>query len=99
MQATTAIALAGHRGPELTLFIVVDDTTGTVAVLPAGENTKGYLVLLEGLDRQRGGSSATIALSQRLNFQRMTSPALLLKRTIIALSAHSSASPLVHPAV
>ena len=40
------------------MLIAVDDATGTVAktVLRAGENTRGYLVLLVG---QRGSSSAT----------------------------------------
>ena len=49
------------RGPKLTLLIAVDDI-GTVAqaVLRAGENTRSYPVLLEGLVRQWGGSRATI---------------------------------------
>ena len=48
------------RGPKLTLLIA--DATGTVAVLCAGENTQGYLVLLVS---QRGGSSATAPPSLR----------------------------------
>ena len=50
------------RGTKLTLLIAVDDDIGTVAqaVLRAGENTRGYPVLLEGLVRQWGGSCATI---------------------------------------
>ena len=46
------------RGPKLTLLIAVDDATGTVAQ-DTTEDTQGYLVLLEGLVRRRGGSSAT----------------------------------------
>ena len=44
------------RGPKLTLLIAVDDATGTVAqaVFRTGEDTRGYLVLLEGLVRQWG---------------------------------------------
>ena len=44
------------RGPKLTLLIAVDDATGTVAqaVFHSTENTRGYLVLLEGLVRQWG---------------------------------------------
>ena len=44
------------RGPKLTLLIAVDDATGTVAqsVFRTGEDTRGYLVLLEGLIRQWG---------------------------------------------
>ena len=42
------------RGPKLTLLIAVDDATGTVAqaVFRTGEDTRGYLLLLEGLIRQ-----------------------------------------------
>ena len=42
------------RGPKLTLLIAVDDATGTVAqaVFRTGEDTRGYLVLLEDLIRQ-----------------------------------------------
>ena len=42
------------RGPKLTLLIAVDDATGTVAqaVFRTSEDTRGYLVLLEGLIRQ-----------------------------------------------
>ena len=49
------------RGPTLALLSVAEDVTGTAAqtVLRAGENTRGYPVLLEGLVRQRGGSCAT----------------------------------------
>ena len=45
-----------ERGPKLTLLIAVDDATGTVAqaVFRTGEDTRGYLVLLEGLIRQWG---------------------------------------------
>ena len=44
------------RGPKLTLLIAVDDATGTVAqaVFRTTEDTRGYLVLLEGLVRQWG---------------------------------------------
>ena len=44
------------RGPKLTLLIVVDDATGTMAqaVFRTSEDTRGYLVLLEGLVRQWG---------------------------------------------
>ena len=39
------------QGPKLTLLIAVDDATGTVAqaVFRTTEDTRGYLVLLEGL--------------------------------------------------
>ena len=42
------------RGPKLTMLIAVDDATGTVAqaVFHTTEDTRGYLVLLEGLVRQ-----------------------------------------------
>ena len=44
------------RGPKLTLLIAVDDATGTVAqaAFRTSEDTRGYLVLLEGLVRQWG---------------------------------------------
>ena len=44
------------RGPKMTLLIAVDDATSTVvqAVFRTGEDTRGYLVLLEGLIRQSG---------------------------------------------
>ena len=44
------------RGPKLGLLIAVDDATGTVAqaVFRTAEDTRGYLVLLEGLVRQWG---------------------------------------------
>ena len=44
------------RGPKLTLLIAVDDATGTVAqaVFHTTEDTRGYLVLLEGLVRHWG---------------------------------------------
>ena len=44
------------RGPKLTLLIAVDDATGTVsqAVFHTTEDTRGYLVLLEGLICQWG---------------------------------------------
>ena len=44
------------RGPKLTLVIAVDDATGTVAqaVFRTTEDTRGYLLLLEGLIRQWG---------------------------------------------
>ena len=44
------------RGPKLTLLIAVDDATGTVAqaIFHHTEDTRGYLVLLEGLVRQWG---------------------------------------------
>ena len=44
------------RGPKLTLLIAVDDATGTVAqaVFRQAEDTRGYLVLFEGLVRQWG---------------------------------------------
>ena len=43
-----------NRGPKLTLLIAVDDATGVVAqaVFRTTEDTRGYLVLLEGLIRQ-----------------------------------------------
>ena len=44
------------RRTKLTVLLAVDDATSTVAVLCAGEDTRGYLVLLVG---QRGSSSAT----------------------------------------
>ncbi len=42
------------RGPKLTLLIAVDDATGTVAqaVFCTTKDTRGYLVLLEGLVQQ-----------------------------------------------
>ena len=45
-----------ERGAKLTLLIVVDDATGAVAqaVFRTSEDTRGYLVLLEGLIRQWG---------------------------------------------
>ena len=44
------------RGPKLTLLIAVDDATSAVAqaVFRTSEDTRGYLVLLEGLIRQWG---------------------------------------------
>ena len=44
------------RGPKLTLLIAVDDATGVVAqaVFRTTKDTRGYLVLLEGLVRQWG---------------------------------------------
>ena len=44
------------RGPKLTLLIAVDDATGTVAqaVFRTTEDTRGYLVLLEGMVQQWG---------------------------------------------
>ena len=44
------------RGPKLTLLIAVDDATGTVAqaAFRTSEDTRGYLVLLEGVVRQWG---------------------------------------------
>ena len=44
------------RGPKLTLLIAVDDATGTVAqaVFSTTEDTRGYLILLEGLVQQWG---------------------------------------------
>ena len=44
------------RGPKLTLLIAVDDATGTVAqaVFHTTEDTRGYLLLLEGQIRQWG---------------------------------------------
>ena len=44
------------RGAKLTLLIAVDDATGTVAqaVFRTGEETRGYLLLLEGLIRHWG---------------------------------------------
>ena len=43
------------RGPKLTLLIAVDDATGTVAqaVFRTTEDTRGYLVLVEGLVPER----------------------------------------------
>ena len=43
-----------ERGPKLPLLIAVDDATGAVAqaVFRTSEDTRGYLVLLEGLIRQ-----------------------------------------------
>ena len=56
-------AVAHYLGALDTLLIAADDATGTVAqaVFRAGEKTRGYPVLLEGLVRQWGGSSATIS--------------------------------------
>ena len=44
------------RGPKLALLIAVDDATGVVAqaVFRTTEDTRGYLVLIEGLVRQWG---------------------------------------------
>ena len=44
------------RGPKLVLLLAVDDATGVVAqaVFRTAEDTRGYLVLLEGLIRQWG---------------------------------------------
>ncbi len=44
------------RGTKLTLLIAADDATGTVAqaVFRTSEDTRDYLVLLEGLIRQWG---------------------------------------------
>ena len=49
------------RRPELTLLIAAADATGTVAqaAFRATEDTRGYLMLLDGLVRRRGSSSAT----------------------------------------
>ena len=46
------------RGPKLTLLIAVDDATGTVAqaAFRTTEDTRGYLVLLEGLGSVSGES-------------------------------------------
>ncbi len=43
-------------GPKLTLLIAVDDATGVVAqaVFRTTEDTRGYLVLLEGMVQQWG---------------------------------------------
>ena len=43
-----------ERGPKLALLIAVDDATGSVAqaVFRTSEDTRGYLMLLEGLIRQ-----------------------------------------------
>jgi len=45
-----------ERGPRFVLLLAVDDATGTVAnaVFQPGEDTRGYLVMLEGLVRQWG---------------------------------------------
>ena len=45
-----------ERGPKFDLLLAVDDATGTVAqaVFRTTEDTRGYLVLLEGLVRQWG---------------------------------------------
>ena len=45
-----------ERGPKLVLLLAVDDATGVVAqaVFHTGEDTRGYLVMLEGLVRQWG---------------------------------------------
>ena len=62
MQAT-AVSTPGWRTGDLklTLLIAVDDATGTVtqAAFHTTEDTHGYLMLLEGLVRRRGSSSAT----------------------------------------
>ena len=52
------------RRPELTLLIAAADATGTVAqaAFRATEDTRGYLMLLDGLVRRRGSSSATTPL-------------------------------------
>ena len=45
-----------ERADKFVLLLAVDDATGTVAqaVFPTTEDTRGYLVLLEGLVQQRG---------------------------------------------
>ena len=45
-----------ERGPKFVLFLAVDDATGVVAqaLFHPSEDTRGYLVLLEGLVRQWG---------------------------------------------
>ena len=45
-----------ERGPKFVLLLAVDDATGTVAqaIFHPSEDTRGYLVLLEGLVRQWG---------------------------------------------
>ncbi len=45
-----------ERGPKLVLLLAVDDATGVVAqaVFRPSEDTRGYLLLLEGLIRQWG---------------------------------------------
>ncbi len=45
-----------ERGPKLVLLLEVDDATGVVAqaVFRVSEDTRGYLLLLEGLIRQWG---------------------------------------------
>ena len=50
-----------NRRPKLTVLIAVGDTTGTVAqaAFHTTEDTRRYLMLLEGLVRRRGSSSAT----------------------------------------
>ena len=67
------------RGPKLTLLIAVDDATGVVAqaVFRTSEVTRGYLVLLEGLIRQRGiltRSIATFWLLLVLSWQVLMQP-------------------------
>ena len=45
-----------ERGPKLVLLLAVDDATGAVAqaIFRTTEDTRGYMVLLEGLIRQWG---------------------------------------------
>ena len=45
-----------ERGPKLVLLLAVDDATGAVAqaIVRTTEDTRGYMVLLEGLIRQWG---------------------------------------------
>ena len=60
------------RGPKLTLLIAVDDATDTVAqaVFRTGEDTRGYLVLLEGLVRQWGIPLSPLRPPRCLQVQR-----------------------------
>ena len=46
----------GERGPWLTLFLAVDDATGTVpyALFREQEDTEGYFRLMKGIIQRRG---------------------------------------------
>ena len=65
------------RGPKLTLLIAVDDATGTVAqaVFRTSEDTRGYLVLLEGPGPSVGNPPGPLQRPPRcFQVQRPSSP-------------------------
>ena len=70
------------RGPKLTLLIAVDDATGVVAqaVFRTTEDTRGYLVLLEGLARAVGNPPGPLQRPPRcFQVQRPSEARCLLK--------------------